>query len=77
MIGASTEKDQELLIRLTLHNYSLIAAFSAMRLVEIIGEPVLSRLSAKVDDSVKKREVMSLVEALRMAEMQLFGLTRY
>ena len=72
MIGAAAKKDQGHLIRLTTHQYGLVARAAAIRLVRLLGERALRKLSTRVDDSVQKRESESLAGALQSAEIELF-----
>jgi hypothetical protein len=74
MIGAASVDNQEHLIRLTVHEYGLIARTSATRLVQLLGENSFKKLSAIIDDSIQKRQSDSLAGALRYAEIEFFGL---
>jgi len=74
MIGAAEKRDQEHLVRLAAHEYRLIARAAAIRLVRLSGESALRKLSIKVDDSIQKGKSTSLADALRSAEMELFGI---
>jgi len=73
MIGSVGGGEQDLLVRLTGHDYGLIARDAAIRLVRLNGETALRLLAAKVDDSIRRGESASLANALRSAEIELFG----
>jgi len=74
MIGLAKKEDMELLLQLTRHNYSLIASSAAKRIVNLTGESALRSLSAGIDESIARGGARSLAEALRSAEVELFGI---
>jgi hypothetical protein len=76
MIGAATEKDEELLAKLASHKYGLVAQFAAARLVRLTGERGLDRLSSRIDENLKEDEAQDLAGALRAGEMDFYGLIR-
>jgi len=73
MIGSAKDGDQDLLVRLTGHDYGLLARDAAIRLVRLDGESALRLLAAKVDDSIRQGQSASLANALRSAEIEFFG----
>ncbi len=72
MIGIAEAQDQEDLIRLTNHDYGLIARTAAIRLVSLIKEKALDLLGSTVADTIQKGQSRSLSEALRAAEIELY-----
>lgn len=76
IIGAARETDQELLIKLTTHSYSLIARTAAVRLVRLMGGETLTVLSAGIDDVIQSGESSSLAQALQAAELELYDVAR-
>ena len=76
LIGIAEKQNQEDLIRLTNHDYGLIARTAAIRLARLIKEKALDLLSSKVDDVIQKGESSSLAEALRAAELELYDVAR-
>lgn len=72
VIGAAKKGDLDLLLRLTGHNYGLIAGAAATSIVDLLGDDALRRLSETVDDSIRRGRSESLAQALRSAEMELF-----
>lgn len=76
MIGAAEEQDQDLLLRLTNHDYGLIARAASIRLVRLLKEAAINLMSTKIDDSIQKGNPKSLAEALRAAEIELYDVAR-
>lgn len=76
MIGIAEKQNQEDLIRLTNHDYGLIARTAAIHLVRLIKEKALDLLSSRVDDVIQKGGARSLGEALRAAELELYDVVR-
>jgi hypothetical protein len=77
MLGTATEKDEDLLLKLASHKYALIAQFAAARLVRLKGEPGIDRLSSRIDEHLKDDEAQDLAGAIRVAEMDLYGVMRF
>lgn len=73
MVGAANEEDQDRLLDLANHSYSLIASAAMIRLVHLVGDNAFQRLRAKIDESIKKRQAELIAEALRSAEIEFFG----
>jgi len=73
IIGTAKEKDQERLVELATHGYGLIARAAAVRLVHLLGEQALRKLSAKVDERIQKGQSESFADAIRSAEIESFG----
>jgi len=74
MIGAADLENQEHLIRLALHEYGLIARAAAIRLVRMVRENAIRKMSTKIDDSIQGGQSRSLAEALRYAEIEFYGI---
>ena len=73
IIGSTNKEDYELLLKLTGHNYGLIARTAAIRFVHLFGEGSLKKLGTKVDDGIQKVQSKSLADAIRSAEIEFFG----
>lgn len=76
MIGAARIKDQDFLIKLSAHNYGLIARTAAIKLVRILGENALRKLSVTIDDAIKRGDSKLLAESLRSAEIDLYEVAK-
>jgi hypothetical protein len=75
VIGAAQKNDEETLVRLCAHNYSMIARAAALRLADLFGDRALGILAERVDAAVRERTIESLATAVIYAEMSIYGLT--
>lgn len=76
MIGAARIEDQDLLIKLSTHNYGLIARTAAVKLTRVLSESALRKLSAAADDAITRGASKLLAESLRSAEIDLYGVAK-
>jgi hypothetical protein len=76
IIGTAKEADQEHLMRLATHYYSLIARTAAVRLVRLSRENALTFLCSKVKDNIGRGKSEPLAEAMRAAELELYDVAR-
>jgi len=74
IIGAARVQDASLLARLSGHGYGLLARAAAIRLADLLHEDALKLLTKEIDVHIQRRDVESLSDALRFAEMRVFGL---
>ena len=73
VIGASKSGDKDLLVRLSGHNYGLVARAAATRLADLLGKDALNALAKEIETYIQQRKVASFADALRFAEMRVFG----
>ena len=74
LLGAAKKEDQELLLRLSTHEYGLIARAAAKRLVCFFGSEVFKLLSAGIEESIRSNRTDSISEALVAAELEAYGI---
>lgn len=74
MIGAANENSEKQLLELANHYYGLVARTAAIRLVQLLGDRALRKLGAMADESIRSGRAKSLADAIRSAEVELFGL---
>jgi hypothetical protein len=73
VIGSASAKDVGHLLRLTTHNYALVARAAAIRLVHLLGEDALRKLSSSIKGDISERHGESLAGAIRFAEIEQYG----
>ena len=73
-IGAAKSQDADLLVRLSGHGYGMVARAAATRLADLLGKDVLNLLAKEIDTHIQQRKVESFANAIRFAEMRVFGL---
>ena len=76
VIGAATLKDVELLKRMALHEYRMIARAAAIRLTELPGDQGIRMLQSLTADAVATGQTESLALALREAELHYSGVAQ-
>ncbi len=74
MIGTANEENEKQLLGLAHHYYGLVARAAAIRLVRLLGDKALRRLGTMIDESIRSGRSKSLADAIRSAEVELFGL---
>jgi hypothetical protein len=72
-VGCAVGSDVDYLLRLATHDYTLIARAAAIRLVHVLGETALKRLSSTIKDDMTERQRKSLAGAIRLAEIEYYG----
>jgi hypothetical protein len=73
-IGAAGSKDIDVLFRLVMHEYGLVARAAVIRLTDILGPSAFKQVVALQKASLSEREARSFAGALRDAEIEHFGL---
>ena len=76
LIGAGTLKDVDLLKKMALHVYRMIARAAAIRLTELTGEQGIKTLQSLTGDAVATGQVESLSLAIREAELHDSGVAQ-
>jgi len=74
MIGSANEENEKQLLELAHHYYGLVARAAAIRLVRLLGDKAIRRLGTMIDKSIRSGQSKSLADAIRSAEVELFGL---
>ena len=77
ILALARKGDEEILLRLAVHPYRLIARAAAIRLVQIAGVEGLKLLSSCAKDAMVRANAEQLAGALRDAEMYHFDLARF
>lgn len=72
-IGAATKDDIKELVILSNHQYGLVARGAALKLARLLGPDSLKVLSDNIENAVQSGHPNSCAEALRHAEMSLYG----
>ena len=73
-IGAATKEDLQYLLALSDHQYGLVARAAGAKLVRLFGVDALRMLSEKIDDAIQGVKTSTLSDAIRNAEMDLYGI---
>jgi conflict system STAND superfamily ATPase/uncharacterized protein DUF4062 len=73
-IGAARLEDGDMLRKLAMHDYHLIAQAAAIRLIDLAGEEGIRMLQSGVTEAVEAGQTESLALALRDAEIHKFEL---
>jgi hypothetical protein len=76
MIGSAKLIDQDFLVRLSTHNYRLIARTAAIKLVRLSGDSAVRKLSLVAEDVIRSGDSEILAESLRYAEVDLYGVAK-
>ena len=76
VIGAATLKDIDLLKKMALHEYRMIARAAAIRLTELAGDQGIRILQSLTEDAVTTGQVESLALALRELELHASGVAQ-
>jgi hypothetical protein len=76
VIGAATLKDVDLLKKMALHDYRMIARAAAIRLTELTGDQGIRTLQSLTGDAVATGQVESLSLAIREAELHASGVAQ-
>jgi hypothetical protein len=75
IIGGAQSADSDLLCRLAMHPYRMIARAAAIRLIAILGADGMSRLLSVLAGKIENDD--SLAVAIRDAEMQHYGVAEF
>jgi hypothetical protein len=74
IIGATRARDADILVRLAGHSYGFLARAAAMRLADLLQSDALNVLAKVIEPRVQQGKVESFANALRFAEMRVFGM---
>jgi hypothetical protein len=75
-IGAARLEDADMLTKLAMHDYHLIAQAAAIRLIDLVGEEGIRTLQSGITEAVEVGQTESLALAIRHAEIHKFELAR-
>jgi hypothetical protein len=75
-IGAATLEDREMLCKLAMHDYHLIAQAAAIRLTDLAGDEGIRILQSLIAEAVEGGQAESLALALRYAEINRLELAQ-
>jgi AAA+ ATPase superfamily predicted ATPase len=72
-IGAASAADLDELVAVSSHQYALVARSAAVKLTRLIGRESLRLLDKNIEKAIQEGHSASCAEALRYAEMALYG----
>jgi hypothetical protein len=75
-IGAARLEDSDILRKLAMHDYHLIAQAAAIRLIDLAGDEGIRMLQSGITEAVEAGQTKSLALAIRDAEIHKFELAR-
>ncbi len=73
-IGSAQKDDWELLGRLTMHHYRMVARAAALRMIAVAGAEAIGLLQSLISRAIETGSASSLAAAVRDAEIQQYQL---